>query len=446
VGDARLRCNQLKDYLDEARELIEKSEHRDHFYEVAGHLLHGIPDTLMRMDKALSAAAMGLAKWDYEEIKEDLRPEKAEQLEDALKDVRVRRVKRKSSEPEASMKVHQAAEQLKQIAASIEGTGHVNVESLAQLISSLEWDSVRTASSNKEIAITLRRLAAGLGDEESRPNRLMLAAVLRRVLGEIIEVKTAGNKNADMEPEPEAHYNMSLGFEFIRDAARYAYMRGATGRQMRQAFDNLAGIVSEIGLICDSVGASDVAGLAIRMSKAVRLARRYLKPDMLESMVTASDEKESRFEEGKPADPTENMSEEDAAKWKTEHDNNKDNFKAAGRTPAAADKKESRFEEGKPADPTESMSEADAEQWKANTDKYEDKFKAAGATRASSTEVSKLIKQMNAGAGERQTYAMLEDALGEHRITPLEFRRLEGEAEVFFDPDYKTASRDLWKA
>jgi hypothetical protein len=41
---------------------------------------------------------------------------------------------------------------------------------------------------------------------------------------------------------------------------------------------------------------------------------------------------------------------------------------------------------------------------------------------------------------------MLEDALGEHRITPLEFRRLEGEAEVFFDPDYKTASRDLWKA
>jgi len=37
----------------------------------------------------------------------------------------------------------------------------------------------------------------------------------------------------------------------------------------------------------------------------------------------------SRFEEGKPADPTENMSPEDAKKWREEHQKNKDRFKEA---------------------------------------------------------------------------------------------------------------------
>ena len=38
---------------------------------------------------------------------------------------------------------------------------------------------------------------------------------------------------------------------------------------------------------------------------------------------------QGKFEEGKPADPTENMSPEDAEKWKVEHLKNKDNFKGA---------------------------------------------------------------------------------------------------------------------
>ena len=37
LGDARLRCAQLKKYLDEATDLINKSGHRDHFYEIAAH-------------------------------------------------------------------------------------------------------------------------------------------------------------------------------------------------------------------------------------------------------------------------------------------------------------------------------------------------------------------------------------------------------------------------
>lgn len=37
----------------------------------------------------------------------------------------------------------------------------------------------------------------------------------------------------------------------------------------------------------------------------------------------------ARFEAGKPADPTENMSPEDRDKWWAEHEKNKDNFKQA---------------------------------------------------------------------------------------------------------------------
>lgn len=276
------------------------------------------------------------------------------------------------------MKVQEAAKQLKQIAASVEETGQVDTRSLARLISSLEGESARRTASRLDVAATLRQLAEGLGEEGERPSRHMLASALRRVLAETADVRTADV----LEPEQDAQYNMSLGFGYIRDAARMAYLRGATGTQMRQAFDQLATIVSEIGLMCDSIGASDAAALAIRMSKAVRLARRFLKPDVLDSMVLASEEKESRFEEDKPADPTENMSEADAKEWKANTDKYEDKFKAASnlerRDMFGSDEKESRFEEGKPADPTENMSDGDAKEWKANTDKYEDKFKAAG--------------------------------------------------------------------
>jgi hypothetical protein len=37
----------------------------------------------------------------------------------------------------------------------------------------------------------------------------------------------------------------------------------------------------------------------------------------------------SRFEEGKPADPTQNMDDADSQKWKEMHDKHKDNFKSA---------------------------------------------------------------------------------------------------------------------
>jgi len=48
---------------------------------------------------------------------------------------------------------------------------------------------------------------------------------------------------------------------------------------------------------------------------------------------TSSEEVVSRFEEGKPADPTKNMSPEDAKKWREEHQKNKDKFKKDAAAP-----------------------------------------------------------------------------------------------------------------
>jgi hypothetical protein len=45
-----------------------------------------------------------------------------------------------------------------------------------------------------------------------------------------------------------------------------------------------------------------------------------------------NDEKDARFEEGKPADPTVNMTEEDKKEWEQQNEEHKDEFKAASRT------------------------------------------------------------------------------------------------------------------
>jgi hypothetical protein len=95
-----------------------------------------------------------------------------------------------------------------------------------------------------------------------------------------------------------------------------------------------------------------------------RLKRR-MASDPWKVDAAEDEEKEARFEEGKPADPTKQMSPEDAKKWKSNTDKYEDKFKGASEEEEA---KESRFEEGKPADPTKNMSPEDAKKWKDHVD------------------------------------------------------------------------------
>ena len=90
LSDARLRCDELKNYIVKVLDLINQSEKKDHFYAVAGDMIEAVPSTLLKLERALEAAAMAVNKIDYEELRVTLRPEKVEELERVLEDVRVR--------------------------------------------------------------------------------------------------------------------------------------------------------------------------------------------------------------------------------------------------------------------------------------------------------------------------------------------------------------------
>lgn len=98
LTDARMRCDQLKRYIAEAVKLVNKSDNRDGVYEVAGNLLYGIPEALFKLDKALDATALAASRMDYEELKTNLKPEKVNELEEILEDIRIRRVDHRSDE------------------------------------------------------------------------------------------------------------------------------------------------------------------------------------------------------------------------------------------------------------------------------------------------------------------------------------------------------------
>jgi predicted lipid-binding transport protein (Tim44 family) len=90
LSDARMRCDELKNYIVRALDLIHGSPQKDHFYAVAGDMIYAAPEALLALEKALGAVSMAMNKVDYEEQRQLLRPEKVDELERVLEDVRMR--------------------------------------------------------------------------------------------------------------------------------------------------------------------------------------------------------------------------------------------------------------------------------------------------------------------------------------------------------------------
>lgn len=184
LGDARLRCAQLKKYIKEATDLIEKSPQKDHFFEVAAHLIHGIPDTLFKLDKALDASALAAARLDYEEIKDNLKPEKADELEDVLQDVRLRYLKRRSGE-ETVMTPKQAAEMLNLIAEETEKSGKVPLSKVMVLLARIESgpQNKRASADSKKASAAFRQAASDVISSQP-PSPAAMANWLRSVIAD----------------------------------------------------------------------------------------------------------------------------------------------------------------------------------------------------------------------------------------------------------------------
>lgn len=209
LGDARLRVAQLKKYIKEATDLVEKSEHRDHLFEMAAHLIHGIPETVIKIDKALDAAALAAARLDYEEIKQGLRPEKVEELERVLQDARMRYLHKQSTERNA-MKPREVAHYLSKLAENTEKDGEVPLAPLVHLIASLDVHQARiagkkTASVSKAKAVEFFKNAAHHVATEPKPSLSKLAAVLRQVLADTIQQQAQKQEQAGAGEDFQKH-------------------------------------------------------------------------------------------------------------------------------------------------------------------------------------------------------------------------------------------------
>ena len=183
LGDARLHCAQLTHYIDLGRQIVEKSKAKDHIFEVAGHLIQAIPEHLFKLERSLQAVALAADRMDYEEIKQELKPEKVEELERVLKEVRIRNVPHRS-EPRPPMNPTQAAESLQRIATEIRTTGKLPVARVLDLVASLEGQD-RTASDLAASADVFETMGkALLTPSPEAPKRLHLAATLRKALAD----------------------------------------------------------------------------------------------------------------------------------------------------------------------------------------------------------------------------------------------------------------------
>jgi hypothetical protein len=385
LGDARLRCDQLVRYIADTTVLINKSSHKDHIFETAGHLINSIPETAFKLQKALEATALAADRLDYEEIKQGLLPEKVEELERVLKDVRIRYVQRRSEdrqmqENRVSMKPKQAADELREIAKLARESGALALDRVASLVEGLDPEGVVTtpmvvASSMPDIgqvADQLEHLASSLEDRSSRPSPRELATVLSHTVPDAVVNKLAAVDDAQI----------AIAFETMRKSIVVA-MRQANAKRYRLSLTNLLGVVDSIATVLVHLGSTDTQKseafkreiMRTRLGLGRALNELSLDPSVLAS---SDDAKRSRFEEGKPADPTENMSEADAKKWKIEHEKNKDNFTKEAGDPtdnmSEEDKKKweaNQFKKKEAGDPTENMSEEDKKKWEANQFKKE---------------------------------------------------------------------------
>lgn len=89
LSNARLYAEQLKHVIVKALDLVNASERKDHLYAVAGDLIHAAPMTMSKLERSLDTVAMAVNKIDYEELRQVIRPEKVDELERVLEEVRL---------------------------------------------------------------------------------------------------------------------------------------------------------------------------------------------------------------------------------------------------------------------------------------------------------------------------------------------------------------------
>jgi len=413
LGNARLYLARLTRCVTDGLQLIEKSSHRDHFFEVAGHLIDQAPECLASLQQSLSAVALAADRIDYEELKQDLPQNEVLELERVLEENRLRHVRRRG----VPMTPRTTAKTLRELAAKTR-KDEVPIRDLVALIRELE-NGRKTARSRESAADLFESAAETLEQAASGTmSSVKLASFLRTVVGDYIMAANLPNERAvqraldELEVDAEAMMGQEVpafiesGLKALRHQARKVKtllglrMASEDKQGARRGHDPVWIKARYPGTARD--GTPFKKGDRVLYfpndktflvgAKAEQEWRDYeatIADEAFYNHSASAEEKEGKFEKGKPADPTQNMSPEDKKKWDSHVDEDGSNIKASevsdpvglylGReaTTVSADGKEGKFEKGKPADPTQNMSPEDKKKWDSHVDEDGSNIKKA---------------------------------------------------------------------
>jgi len=278
----------------------------------------------------------------------------------------------------------------------------------------------RSKSAAEDYGLTAEGLEAGSGWEPPAINKALAQAIAKKV---------------------DRHFVTDLLNEKLTGRSWEAKLKEAIGKavapkQMRDLVEAQPAIKAWLS----GLGSSELAKIRDLLEETLNKGKAVQYHSAPDAWKSASEgyglDITAKFPKGKPADPTENMTDEDAAEWAAMNEQHADKFKTASDeieieykvqgkdwTPkkfrngrefeawydkmhkkpgfeineesveghseeylrslmasenyglTADDDKAARFEQGKPADPTENMTDEDAAEWQANTEQYGDKFK-----------------------------------------------------------------------
>lgn len=100
LAKARTSTERLKRNVVQAMSLIQSSSARDQLFAIAGDVIYDVPKAIQDLERSLQTCAMAVNKLDYEELRQVIRPDKVDELEAILEDVRLNIPRRTGRLPE----------------------------------------------------------------------------------------------------------------------------------------------------------------------------------------------------------------------------------------------------------------------------------------------------------------------------------------------------------
>lgn len=100
LAKARTSADRLKRNVAQAMDLVRGSQFRDQLFAIAGDVMYDTPKAIQELERALETCAMAINKIDYEELRQVIRPDKVDELEAILDEVRLNIPRRTGRLPE----------------------------------------------------------------------------------------------------------------------------------------------------------------------------------------------------------------------------------------------------------------------------------------------------------------------------------------------------------